>query len=162
MRGRKPIPTQVKQLRGTDRPDRHNDGEPQFRVPKRMLRPPAHLDDGGRAIWGELGKMLLDAGLFTVGDRYLLEEICIGISRGRRAEVMVRETGGEIITGPNGGQVYNPWLSVSNKAWEQVRKLLGEFGLTPAERSRLKVAVQENEESIADILIREANLADER
>lgn len=38
---------------------------------------------------------------------------------------------------PSGHVQQNPWLQVANKALEQMHKLLAEFGLTPASRSRV-------------------------
>jgi hypothetical protein len=37
----------------------------------------------------------------------------------------------------NGYPIVNPWLTISNQAVEQMRKFLGEFGLTPAARTRI-------------------------
>jgi P27 family predicted phage terminase small subunit len=45
-----------------------------------------------------------------------------------------------------GGIYQNPYLHVANKAWDQVNKLLAQFGLTPAERTRVLAAIQDNEE----------------
>ena len=158
--GPSPKPTKLKRLAGNPGKRPLNDGEPQFWVPERMLRPPDHLDNEGRAVWRQLGKMLLDAGLFTAVDRYALEMFCSAASRYRRAEVMVRREG-EVLEGAEGGLYQNPWLHTANKAWDQMRKMFSEFGLTPAERSRIKTAAQEDGESIADILIREAQIADD-
>ena len=36
-----------------------------------------------------------------------------------------------------GNPYQNPLLSVANAAWEQIRKMLAEFGLTPSSRQRL-------------------------
>ena len=100
--------------------------------------------------------MLLDAGLFTVVDRYALGMWCASTARWQLSERMIRETGGPVIKSAEGNLVQNPWLWTANAAWEQMRKMFGEFGLTPAERSRLRVAVVEEEEDIADVLVRMA------
>ncbi len=154
--GPSPKPTKLKRLAGNPGKRPLNDGEPQFRVPQRMLRAPDYLDEDGQAVWREMGKMLLDAGLFTVVDRYALGMWCASTARWQLSERMIRETGGPVIESSEGNLVQNPWLWTANAAWEQMRKMFGEFGLTPAERSRLRVAVVEQEDDIADVLVRMA------
>lgn len=122
-----------------------------------MLNVPDYLDRRAAEVWRELGKMLLDAGLFTVVDKYALAMFCAAAGRWMHAEMQMRRLGGPLLTHPDSGNLYhNPWYGVSNKAWEQMRKLFGEFGLTPAERSRLSVAVEEEELTLAEQLFQMA------
>ena len=57
-----------------------------------------------------------------------------------------------VLTAESGNLYQNPWLHVANKAWGQMRQMLSEFGLTPAERSRLKTVVADEEPTLAEML----------
>lgn len=119
--------------------------EPQFPIPGRMLTPPRDLGDDGAALWRSLGKLLLDVGLLTHGDMLALEMLCLSYDRMKRAnqEVLIK---GEVLLSDKGNYYQNPWLSIANKAWDQVKSMLAEFGLTPAERTRVMAVVRNGEE----------------
>jgi len=51
---------------------------------------------------------------------------------------------GMVLTTENGYHYQNPYLSIANTAWGQVKSMLAEFGLTPAERTRVLAAVLDN------------------
>lgn len=153
MKGRKPTPTAIKKLRGTDRPDRGVRNEARFPIPGRMLSPPKNLGEDGEELWRNLGKLLLDAGLLTYGDTLALEMLCIAYDRMCRANREVeKET--EVLMSDKGNYYQNPWLSIANKAWDQCKAMLAEFGLTPAERTRVMALVEEEKRTLADELFR--------
>jgi len=129
-----------------------NTAEPRFHVPERTPRPPAFLSDSAAEVWRDLGKLLREAGLFTVVDRYALAMFCAVAARWMKAEREIERLGVVLIAEESGNLYQNPWLYVANKAWGQMRQMLSEFGLTPAERSRLKTVVAEDEPSLAEML----------
>lgn len=151
MKGRKPVPTALKELRGTARADRVLKNEAQFPIPGRMLSPPEHLGADGEFLWRHLGKLLLDAGLMSYGDTLALELMCIAYDRMTRANRKVK-IDGEVMVSDKGNYYQNPWLSIANKAWDQVKSMLAEFGLTPAERTRVMAAVEDDEDDLATLL----------
>lgn len=151
MRGRKPKPTSIKVLAGNPGHRPVNTAEPRFHVPGRTPRPPAFLSDSAAEIWRDLGKLLREAGLFTVVDRYALAMFCAVAARWMQAEREIERLG-VVLIAESGNLYQNPWLHIANKAWGQMRQMLSEFGLTPAERSRLKVTVAEDEPSLAEML----------
>jgi len=151
MRGRKPKPTAIKVLAGNPGRRPVNKAEPRFHVPERTPSPPSFLSASAAEIWRDLGKLLREAGLFTVVDRYALAMFCAVADRWMEAERKLQQTG-VVITSEAGGLYQNPWLSIANKAWGQMRQMLSEFGLTPAERSRLKTVVADEEPSLAEML----------
>jgi P27 family predicted phage terminase small subunit len=151
MRGRKPKPTSIKTLSGNPGRRPVNTAEPRFRVPERTPRPPAFLSDSAAEVWRDLGKLLREAGLFTVVDRYALAMFCAVAARWMRAEREIERLG-VVLIAESGNLYQNPWLHIANKAWGQMRQMLSEFGLTPAERSRLKVATTEEEPTLAEML----------
>lgn len=153
MKGRKPKPTNLKILAGNPGKRSLNDAEPQFRVPGRLLNAPDYLDYQAADIWRDLGKKLLDAGLFTEGDSLALAMLCQQAARWQDAEKKLQMTG-LVFEDDKGNLRTNPYSYISNNAWDRLKSMLGEFGLTPAERARLKVSTVEKEESLADQLFR--------
>lgn len=136
MRGRKPIPTELKKLAGNPGHRPINDLEPK---PKRDLpRCPSHLDKTAKAMWRKLSKELHVLGVLTNIDTELLSAYCQVYSRWKNAELMLQKSG-EVIKTTNGNLIQNPYLAIANRAIEQMAKLASEFGMTPSSRSRIKI-----------------------
>lgn len=138
MRGRKPTPTHLKVLRGNPgkRPLPANEPQPKPKAPPC----PAHLDAEAKREWRRMVKELEPLGLLTKIDRAALAAYCQAWSRWVQAEEMIRKTG-MIVKAPNTGfPIQNPLLPVANRAMEQMRKFLTEFGMTPSSRARVTAA----------------------
>jgi len=127
------------------------ENEAQFPVPSRMFSPPDTLNEWGEKAWRYYGKLLLDAGLLTEADRMALELLCQAYGRWIEAERNVALTG-TVLTSDRGNFYQNPYLAVANKSWDQVKRMLAEFGLTPAERTRVAAMAGESEEDLAALL----------
>jgi P27 family predicted phage terminase small subunit len=134
-RGRRPTPTALKIVKGNPgkRPLPRDEPQPS---PDTLARPPRHLDRVAAAEWRRLSREFAALEMLTALDRGSLELLVTAWSRWRRAEGKVAELG-EVIATTNGILVTNPWLTISNRAHEQYRKLAPEFGMTPAARPRL-------------------------
>jgi P27 family predicted phage terminase small subunit len=158
--GPPPKPSNLKKLSGNPGRRPLNDAEPDFPVPGRTPSPPDYLDERGAEIWLSLGRLLLDAGLLTKVDLYALGMFCSSASRWMDAEQKIKETGPVLKSKTSGNLYQNPYLHVANRSWDQMRRMFGHFGLTPAERSRLKVTVSEEEPSLADMLFKMAESDD--
>ncbi len=86
-------------------------------------------------------------------DKYALGGFCVSAGRYIEANTKLQETGGPILTSKETGNLYqNPWLHIANKAWDQMRQMFSEFGLTPAERARLHVPREPEEPTLAEQL----------
>lgn len=157
MRGRKPKPDVTKRLAGNPGHRPLNDATPHLPVPPRMPSPPDYLGGEAAKIWRRLGRLLLDAGLLTTADLHALAMFCAAAARWIEAEKKLADTG-MILESKQGGLYQNPYLSVANRAWEQMRKMLSEFGLSPAERSRLRVLATEDEPTLAEQLFHMAGV----
>jgi P27 family predicted phage terminase small subunit len=142
MRGRKPIPTKLKLLRGNPGKRALNKCEPQpdLKIPDC----PDHLDAEAKVEWARMCKVLFAQGLLTDMDRAALAAYCQDWSRWVRAERMVLATG-EVLKGDN-GLYQNPYLAVANRAQLDMRNLLVEFGMTPSSRTRLQITPQTEED----------------
>lgn len=136
MQGRKPKPTAVKVLNGNPGKRALNHAEPKPRVV--LPKPPEHLSDEEKNKWKLTVRELYPLGLVTVIDKDALAMYCVIYIRWTKAEKIVREKG-EIIKTAAGNIIQNPYLSIANRALEQLNRLGAEFGMTPSSRSRVKV-----------------------
>lgn len=150
MRGRKPKPTALKRLAGNPGKRPLGGGEPQPPVPTNAYAP-RHLNAEAKREWRRMVKLLMGLGLYSEVDRAALAMYCQAWGRWVEAERMVEKLG-EVLVSEKGGLYQNPWLAVANRAWDQMRKILPEFGLTPSSRSRLMVSAPGEEPSLAEIL----------
>ena len=136
MRGRKPKPIELRVLHGTAG-ERARSGVPR---PRRVQhRCPDYVPEGpARDEWKRLVGDLYDAGLYTAVDRNALGMYCVVFARWVDAEAKVTENGGPVVKTKDGNVIQNPFLSVANRALEQLNKMAAEFGMTPSSRTRVR------------------------
>lgn len=121
--------------------------------PRRKLpRCPDFLTGEAALCWKRTASDLYDAGLLTTVDRDALAAYCVAFARWRQAEEYVKKKGlviftslktdedGNVIGGNN--PIQNPYLAIANKAFDQMCKLMAEFGMTPSSRTRVKIEPQ--------------------
>jgi P27 family predicted phage terminase small subunit len=149
MQGRKPKPTAIKLLAGNPGKRALNHAEPKPRVV--LPRPPEHLSDDEKAKWKLTVKELYPLGLITTIDKDALAMYCVIFVRWLKAEKMVRDKG-EIIKTAAGNIIQNPYLSIANRALEQLNKLGTEFGMTPSSRSRVKTDLTDPDQELERML----------
>lgn len=132
--GGKPTPTRLKLLRGNPGRRPLNKAEPAPRV--RLPRPPEHLNVEAKKEWRRAGRFLTQLGLISDIDRAAFAAYCTAWGRWVEAEAALK-TYGLMLKSPNGFPVQSPYLAVANRALEQMRSLLSEFGMSPASRTRV-------------------------
>lgn len=141
MRGRKPVPTNLKLIHGNPgkRPIRMDEFRPDAKVPPC----PRHLKGEAKKEWRRVSELLLQHCMVAEVDRGALAMLCTLWDRYVTAEQMIEKakeaapgSAGLFIKSPNGFPIQSPWLAVSNKAIEQYKTMCSEFGLTPAARVR--------------------------
>lgn len=133
MRGPPPTPTALKIARGNTRTSA---GEPK---PRRVApKPPAHLSAEAAEQWPRLVRLLMPLGVLTEADGDALAAYCAAYARWADAERHLTEDG-VIVKSPTGYPIQNPYLAVANKALEQMDRYLSKFGMTPADRTRVRV-----------------------
>lgn len=155
MVGRKPIPTELKELAGNPghRPLPEAEPRPTAAIP----RAPDHLDEVAQAKWQEMGAELLALGLISKIDEGAFAVYCDAWSTWVRATKHIQEEGDIIFAGkgranpnqpklfgdeaepeaPAGFPMQNPWVAIAAKAMERLIKIGVEFGMTPSSRSRV-------------------------
>jgi P27 family predicted phage terminase small subunit len=151
MRGRKPKPTAIKLLSGNPgkRPLPKNDIKPAPEVP----RPPSILQGLARKEWRRIAPLLYDAGLLTQIDVPALATYCQVYGRWCEAEEELRRSE-TVIKSTKGQPMVSPFLKVANTAWQQLTRMLIEFGMSPSSRSRVTVAVIAKEDDPFEIWFR--------
>jgi len=147
-RGRKPVPTHLKILRGNPGKRPLPEGEPQ---PGRVLPTcPKHLDAEAKREWKRIARELYVLGLLSRLDRAALAAYCQVWSRWVRAEEALAKTGELTMAGDT--IAINPYLHVANRALREMHSFLSEFGMTPAARTRIKAQPAAGEDALAAFL----------
>ncbi len=141
--GGKRTPTSRKRLRGNPgkRPLNENEPKPAPRLPAA----PPHLNEAAKKEWRRAGRFLLQLGLMSDLDRAAFAAYCTAYGRWIECEEALK-TYGVMLKSPNGFPVQSPYLAVANRALEQMRSLLSDFGMSPASRSKVSASPLVDEE----------------
>jgi P27 family predicted phage terminase small subunit len=148
-RGRKPIPTRLKEISGAfDKdPQRRNDLEPV--PPPGLPTCPDYLNDFAKAEWWHICDLLKQMGLLSTADESALIVYCQTWGEWRKAVDMVAKYGAWTVIKQGNGEVATKRTEfdrIRERTAEQLRRWLLEFGLTPSSRSRVQVNVSPEDE----------------
>jgi P27 family predicted phage terminase small subunit len=148
-RGKRPKPTHLKLLEGEKNKDRINLNEPKPKI----LAPkcPKHLSKEAREFWKVEAPKLKRLGLLTEIDETAFELLCWAYGKWVKAERILANEG-EFIETPTGKLRLHPALNVANRALDQTRKLLAEFGMTPSSRTGISVQETGRDGGIEDLI----------
>lgn len=113
--------------------------------PLRPERPP-WLVGYAKEEWEFIVPHLERLGLLTQIDGTALGLYCLSYGRWREAEEILNSEGLTYTT-PRGSKYKHPACSISKQYYDQMRQMLGEFGLTPQARARLSVVEEEGDEA---------------
>lgn len=156
MRGRKPIPTVMKVLRGNQGKRPLPANEPKM-PPAVATAPPVELQDDPVALkeWQRVEPMLRKSKTITQADRGALVALCQQWSRYLEANGKIASAG-MVVKAPSGYPMPNPYLAIANKALGNCVKLWAELGLTPSSRSRVTATAGDQPHASLDEFLREA------
>jgi P27 family predicted phage terminase small subunit len=148
-KGRPKKPTALKVLEGNPgkRPLPVNEPKPVEIAPDC----PEHLDDEAKKEWERIAPELESLGLLTYIDKAALAGYCQAWSRWVEAEMILKKHG-ILVKSPNGFPMQSPALAIANKAMEQIKEYLVEFGMSPASRTRVKAQKSEKSKGISGLL----------
>jgi len=133
VKGRKPIPTALKILRGNPGRRPLNQNEPQ--VETASIEPPADLTGTALLEWKRLAPMLSTSGLLSVLDRDRLKLLCMAYQNLSIAHDHLI-TNGLIVKGPMGPEKSRIWEIVKDLN-KEISGHLDAFGMSPSSRSRV-------------------------
>ncbi|MEX3690615.1 phage terminase small subunit P27 family [Paraburkholderia sp. BR14263] len=149
------IPTELKLVKGTLKPERRNWHEAKPRKGKPTA--PAHLTGPARTEWNRLVDELHAIGLLTRIDRAALAAYCQAYGRWVEAELAVARmaerdmlTKGLMIKTTNGNAIQNPLVGIANKAMQDMVRYAVEFGMTPSSRAGIEAGVPGDDEKASD------------
>lgn len=133
--GRKPVPTALKLIRGN--PGRRPLPEHEPQVECEIPDCPEHLTESAKKHWYTVAELLLSSKVITKLDADALSLLCDAYARWVEATTKVQEHG-LVVKSPSGFAVQSPFLGIANKAHDQLRSLLSEFGMTPSSRTKIQ------------------------
>ena len=137
--GRRPKPTALKILEGTQR------GKPKREpaAPKGVPPVPERLkvDPIAMAKWTELADILTGMGVLTTGDGEALATLCEVHSAEQSCLLQLR-AGGAVMHTDLGGVKPNPAGPLYRSLVAMKASLLSEFGLTPSSRTKLATPIE--------------------
>lgn len=167
MRGRKPKPSHLKVVGGTSRKSRENPAEPKPRAG--LPVPPPHLRPRAREAWDYMLRLLDSMGVITVADAVALERLaeCYADLLDARASLAQPlmwhfPNGGVVEVAPAGEMTYltrgkDGFMARTRPEAAQIADLdrrlkayLGEFGLTPATRSKIQAGKDGAPDALAE------------
>lgn len=147
MKGRKPIPTNLKIVKGTSRVCRINTHEPEPEKSDNTAAP-CTLSSDAKDHWAEIAKELNNCGILTNLDKDALSVYCElyvhwldacdmlnskGMVIADPRHVNLKDEDGNRVVVP----ILSPYFTALLKISEQMKKLLCEFGMTPSSRTRV-------------------------
>lgn len=139
--GRKKTPTQLKLIRGTDRPDRTNAAEPKPETG--WPDAPHYLSERAAEAWPKVCRVLDDMGVLTKADGIAVTLLCEAFADWLEARAIVECEGATYQTESGGGALIvraHPAVAMRNDAWRRVQSAAANCGLDPASRSKVKAA----------------------
>jgi len=144
MRGRKPLPTHLKVLRGNPGKQVLNHEEPEPQLEPVIPPPPEFLVGYAKEEWERISVELYRLRLLTVFDIHPLAAYCQAYSKWRSAaEALERMAAtdpvmaGLMVKTRHGGVMQNPLFLTMRQASNDMIRYASEFGFTPAARSRI-------------------------
>jgi P27 family predicted phage terminase small subunit len=152
--GQRPMPTQLKLLRGNPGKQRLPNNEPQPAQAVDVPEPPPFITGYAADEWWTVGTELHRLGLLTKVDCAPLAAYCYAYGQWRMAaESLARMAAndpimnGQIIKTKYGDAAQNPLVSIARKHASDMVRFAAEFGLTPAARTHISAGNGDNSQS---------------
>lgn len=179
-----PTPTALKVLRGTDRKDRANPGEPQPPMLVPGTRPPSWLrGQRRRRAWADLVRLLTEQRLLTVTDQAALAVLVDAYGDYLEAGALIMGTACGLCglsvrsrapcTAPDarrherGRRYYttitesgslmirpHPAMAIRSDAWKRVVAMLDRFGMSPSAKTRVSATPEATADPLAEWMTR--------
>ena len=151
MKGRKPVPTQLKVIRGNPGKRRLNVTEmPTAARVGSVPSAPDWLDSIARREWHRLAKQLARRGLLTTLDKSAFAAYCAELSKYVQASELIKAHGTLLVSKQTKTLYPNPACAIASSSLKQLRQLLPELGLTPSSRSRIPMQEESGADPIAE------------
>lgn len=143
--GRKALPDNVKQLKGTERKSRVNARKPKIQSTRGAV-PPDFLTGVARKEWARVTPELEAIGVLTNLDLAILAAYCTAVSMLHESCEQLEANGPVYECETKDGGVMqrkSPWIEIQNQAIRNVISTASELGITPASRSKVSTVGKE-------------------
>ncbi len=111
---------------------------------------PADLSQAAKKVWKQTVPVLLELGTLTTADGDALASYCQAKVMWQLAQASIDKDG--IIIQSSQGLKKNPAVTVADTAMKTMRALMGEFGLTPASRTKIETNAPDKESPLTKLL----------
>ena len=143
-KGRIPVPKTLNDLKGDPGRRRRKEVEPEPLDGRPAMPHRFRADPVAAREWDEICGILEEMQLLSRADQTAIELYCTTYSLYRDAEEKVKRYGDVILVGKDKSHpTTSPYYTARNKYLDDLRRLLIEFGLTPAARSRMAIKIDE-------------------
>lgn len=134
--GRPKIPSAMKEKAGTDRKDRTNEHAP--KVPAMIPPRPAFLDSDPQAaqLYDVVAQFLAEMGVVGKPDSLALSLLADQMSNYLKFREKINKDG-PVLTGSKGGSMSHPLITHMNTTYNNIHKMLVQYGLTAATRENV-------------------------
>ena len=136
MKGRKPIPTAIKEMKGTIEKSRILANEMTVTINTEIPEPPEELNNEAVKIWNEVCRELKNNGLLAVVDLGLVQAYCTELAQYKEAVRQIKRTS-PLIKSPSGYPMVSPWQTIRRQSLKAAMDLGQLFGVTPSARTRI-------------------------
>ncbi len=147
--GRKPLAIEDKVLRGNPGKKAINHDAPKVEILFELPEAPDYLGEYGTREWNRTGPKLVHMRMLAETDLPAFEAYCMNLELLVQARLDIKKNGMTVLG--HRGRVRNPAIAAFGQASTAIRGFVGEFGLSPSARSRIKVPT-ENEDILGQLM----------
>ena len=151
-KGRKKLPSKIKEMQGTDVPCRTIENEMQVDLVSQIPEAPNLLSEIGKQEWYKITQQLYNLEMLYKIDLRLIEAYCNEMSLYIETETMLREKGRiQAFRNPDGTLKHAqavPYQKIAKDALNSALKLAVQFGLTPVARASISAPTTNNNTQI--------------
>lgn len=98
---------------------------------------PDYLEGYSKVIWERVTREMVARNIYDTDTREMVAAYCIEFARFIESEKDIRKQGATYKAKKSNSIMYNPKLTVSDRAFDRMVKLAAELGLTPVSRKRV-------------------------
>ncbi len=135
-------PTAVKKLQGTLQPCRTNQNEPNPQIPLQQIEPPRHLSTIAKNAW-RFALSQAPTELLTSLDFATFEQWCITYAELVEVQKVLKREGLTFLNEDTGLSMPHPLIKTQMFLQDTLRRYMTEMGFTPASRSKISIAKQD-------------------
>jgi P27 family predicted phage terminase small subunit len=153
MAGRPKKPRKLKQLQGTLNQTRDKQDSGGLALPELSVlpTPPDYLSDLAKEYFMNVCKTLMEYGLLTGADLFLVVQLAQNLSINQEAYQNIKD-GQAVQLSPNKYQTVTGWYSVFDKTSKKIMELSNQFGLNPSARAKFNIQQPEKPDELDELL----------